>query len=155
MARREESPFESRRVDRKARVPLGVPRRKLSSDLRPGYVRRWINDAVGRLEEAQAGGYQFVQSAIVGDVPGDVTEQAGIGLQVSRIVGKDETGGPITAFLMEIPQEFYDEDQAEKNDVICKMENSLRRGADNHGAPGKDGRYVPKDGIKIERGGSA
>jgi hypothetical protein len=44
------------REERKKRVPLGVPRTKLTVPTRPGYQRRWINDdAKGRLQHALKG----------------------------------------------------------------------------------------------------
>jgi hypothetical protein len=50
------------REERKKRVPLGVPRTKLTAPTRPGYQRRWINDdAKGRLQHAKEGGYTHVE----------------------------------------------------------------------------------------------
>jgi hypothetical protein len=53
---------------------------------------------------------------------------------------------------MEIRQEWYDEDMAAQQAEVDKIEAAMRRGADKHGEPGRDGRYIPSQGIKIETG---
>lgn len=139
---------------RKERVPLGIPRMKLQAPSRPGYRRRWICDRPGRIEDAIRGGYQFVTKETLGgpDVPVDLTERESVDSRVSRVVGVHEDNRPMVAYLMEIPEELYEEDQARKQAKVDEKEAALRRGVDQHGAPGQDGRYVPSAGIKIERG---
>ncbi len=108
---------------RNTRVPLGVARSKLTVAGRAGYVRRWINDYDGRLQNAQDGGYEFVQSDNVkqiGDADVD-NENRDLGARVSRVV--DKTTGQ-RAYLMEIKEEFYKEDQKAK---IAKVEETDRR----------------------------
>lgn len=108
---------------RNTRVPLGVARSKLTVAGRDGYVRRWINDAEGRLQNAQDGGYQFVMNdaiAQIGDKDVD-NENRDLGARVSRVV--DKTSGQ-RAYLMEIKEEFYQEDQAAK---VAKVEETDRR----------------------------
>lgn len=127
--------------ERKRRVPLGVPRARLAVNNREGYVRRWINDRDGRILRAQSAGYNFVNRGDVQFVDSDVCNTDAI----SKVVDSDGT----KAFLMEISQEFYDEDQKEKGKLVDMTEEALRQGIDSHGAPGRDGRYIPAEGIKI------
>lgn len=127
--------------ERKKRVSLGVPRARLAVNKRDGYVRRWINDRDGRVSRAKEGGYNFVKENEVQFVDSDVCNTD----SVCKVVDSDGT----KAYLMEITQEYYDEDQAEKRKLVDTTEDALRRGEDAQGAPGRDGRYIPKEGIKI------
>lgn len=140
---------------RKERVPLGILRTKLRADQREGFSRRWINDKPGRLDDAVAAGYGFVadpeDDLKVGD-GSDVAQVAGVGTVISRTVGVHEDGRPMRAYLMEIEKDLYDEDQAEKQRLLDEKESAIRQGQDERGKPGRDGRYVPATGIKIDHG---
>ena len=147
---REQSREESN--PRAERIPVGVPRLKLNADSRAGYVRRWVNDNGVRLEDFRKGGYEFVTDPTrVGDAgASDITSRDGIDSRVSRVVGQRDDGGPLRAYLMEIRQDWYDEDQLAKQKNIDEQEAQMERGEDGQGgAPGRDGRYVPREGISI------
>jgi len=129
------------RAPRSNRVPFGAPELKMRADERPGFKRRWFNDVPGRIGRAQKAGYEHVRDEKSGQ-------------PVSQVVGVAKEGGGQTAYLMEIPVEFYQEDQAAKDAPLRQFDQDVRRGAVN-GSPGQDGRYVPQnaDGtsrIKIE-----
>lgn len=130
---------------RSARVPLGVSRPKLAVPQRQGYVRRWVNDVEGRLGSAEQGGYQFVENKNFQIGAQDIdNENRDLGARVSRVVDKS-TG--MKAYLMEIPKEYHEEDQRIKMREVDETESAIKRGAlDNN-----ESRYVPKDGIKINR----
>lgn len=139
---------------RKERVPLGVPRMKLKTSSREGYHRRFVNDwyagSPDRLQEAQTGGYEFVTDPTkVGDSP--ELDAAQPDSRVSKIVGTRPDGQPIRAYLMEIKQEFYDEDQAAKMASIDEVEKQMFAGKDGQGEPGRDGRYVPRGAMKLKQ----
>lgn len=131
---------------RNARVPLGVSRTKLAVPTRPGYVRRWINDAEGRLQVAEQGGYQYAtdQSLQIGVQDIDNVNRD-LGARVSRVV--DKTTGQ-KAYLMEIKEEFYKEDQEAKAAKLDETDRRIRKGKLEDG----EGRYIPDDGrgINIE-----
>lgn len=115
---------------RPARRPFGAHVQKLSYPPREGFHRHWFNDTPGRIQRAQEAGYTHVQSTD--------------GKNVSRVVGVAEVGGGgLTAFLMEIPLEFYNEDQALKNAKRDEIDQQLKRGRIGDVAPGKDGAYLP------------
>jgi hypothetical protein len=125
---------------------LGVSRTKLAVPSRAGYVRRWVNDSEGRLQQAEQGGYQFVedQKLQIGDPDIDNTNRD-LGARVSRVVDKS-TGKK--AYLMEIKAEFYEEDQRIKKASLDETDAAIRKGT-LHDA---DNRYIPEkgSGIKIE-----
>jgi hypothetical protein len=103
----------------------------------PGYHLHWVNDTAGRVAEAQQGGYVFVEPKEVGD-PSKET-------QIKRIVGAQEDGSALYAYLMKIEEEFYAEDQAKLQGDVDKFERAIRRG-ELDAKPG-DKRY--NGGIKI------
>ena len=117
------------------RVPLGVRRRRLVAEQRPGFYRRWINDVPGRIERAKRAGFTMVQ-----DTQGN---------PISSPVGTQEQQGGLRAYLMEMPQEFRDQDMAEKRRVNLEIDDALNRGRIGHQA--EDRRYVPEQGISIKR----
>lgn len=113
-------------VGRGERVPLGVARSKLSVPTRPGYQRRWINDAEGRLANAEAGGYQFVTDSAMQVGDADISNgNRDLGARVSRVV--DQTTGK-KAYLMEIKEEFYKEDQKAKIRKVEEVDRRIKKG---------------------------
>ncbi len=135
-----------KKSQRKKRTPLGAPSYKLAVEERPGYVRRWINDAGNRLNDAREGGYEFASDVNVGT--GSEDGNTDIGSRVSRVVGKHEDGSPMRAYLMEIPKEYYEEDQAEKQKHVDQIDDMIRNGDVNR--ENDDGRYIPKEGIRVK-----
>lgn len=131
---------------RKTRVPLGVARSKLSVPERPGYKRRWVNDTEGRLAQATQGGYEYAtdQSLQIGSPDVD-NENRDLGARISRVVDKS-TGQK--AYLMEIKEEFYEEDQAAKRRAVKAKDDLIKNGKLDDDAE----RYVPDKGkgIRIE-----
>ena len=116
------------------RKPFGAMTLKLAYPERPGFHRHWFNETVGRIQRAQEAGYEHV-----------VAE----GKPVQKVVGTAEGGGALNAFLMEIPQEWYDEDMAAQQREIDDKEKAIKRG-ELEGQDG-DNRYVPAQGISIKR----
>ena len=136
---------------RKERVPFGVARLKLSAPVHPGYKRRWVNDTGGRTEQAEAGGYEFVTDT--GLQIGETAVGSGnqdLGSRVSRIVGTMPDGKPQRAYLMEIKDEFYYEDQREKQKKLDVTDNQIRKGSYNPDGDKDTNRYIPSEGISIK-----
>lgn len=131
---------------RSTRVPLGVARSKLSVPTRPGYVRRWVNDTEGRLMQAEQGGYQYAtdQALQIGTADIDNVNRD-LGARVSRVVDKS-TGQK--AYLMEIKEEFYREDQAIKAQAVAEKDRLIKTGK----LDDDTSRYIPDKGrgISIE-----
>ena len=146
-ATRDESRDASREGEgRSKRVPLGVARSKLSVPVRPGYQRRWVNDAEGRIANAEAGGYEFaVDDKLQIGQPDIDNENRDLGARISRVV--DKTTGQ-KAYLMEIKEEFYKEDQTAKVRKVEEVDRRIKTGK----LEAVEGGYVPDEGrgISIE-----
>lgn len=125
---RDPRPTTREETGRRKRIPLGAPQAKLAAEQRAGYVRRWINDANGRVQNAIAAGYEHVEDA----------GSFGRGEKVKRQVGTHPDGSPMQAYLMEIRQEFYVEDQALKARELDKLDAAMRR-------PTPQGATAPED----------
>lgn len=132
------APAPKRAVTREKRRPFGSQNQKLAYEARVGYHRHWFNDLPGRIEQALEAGYTHVEDRE--------------GKKVARVVGINPAGGPQTGFLMEIPQEWYDEDMAQQAAIDHEREMAIKTGSVS-GQPGKDGVYVPEArGIKVTSG---
>jgi len=118
------------------RKPFGALEQKLAYPAREGFHRHWFNDSPGRIVRAQEAGYDHVK--------GDD------GKNVTRIVGTAEGGGPLSAYLMEIPEEWWQADMAEQQKQVNEKEDTMRRGELEKQSG--DNRYVPAQGIKISHG---
>lgn len=129
------------RPQRKERIPFGVPRSKLTVNVEvQGKHLHWINDSAGRVFEAQQGGYEFVTPQEIGSSDKET--------QVRRLVGRNEDGSALYAYLMKIDQEWYEEDQAFIQSQLDSLDDAMRQGRFEE-KPG-DRRYVPSGGISIK-----
>jgi hypothetical protein len=124
------------------RVPMGrrqiLTVRGLSDQ--ENYHYHFFNDVDDRLYQCLEAGYEFVPK--VGLEVGDQTVDSARG---TESVIKRGVGGGKTAYLMRIPIELYQEDQAAKQ----KMVDELERGIKN---PKVDGAY---GSVKVETKDSA
>jgi hypothetical protein len=119
------------------RKPFGSLEQKLAYPSREGYHRHWFNDVRDRITRAQEAGYEHVKD--------------GDGKNVARVVGTHpDNPGPLTAYLMEIPEEWWAEDMRAQQKVVDEKEDAMRRG-ELDSKPG-DNRYVPSQGISIKHG---
>ena len=110
--------------NRPKRVPIGT-RNILIAEQREGYYRRWVNDIQDRLNQFKEAGYGHVTK---GDA--DISDQrAQDPSKMGSSVVKKAVGGGMYAYLMEIPLEFYREDQSEKQAYLDKIEKDI----DPHG----------------------
>lgn len=141
---RAERPQTREETGRSARVPLGVARSKLSVPRRTGYERRWVNEAEGRLLQAEQGGYQFVhdQALQIGAVDIDNINRD-MGSRVSRVV--DKTTGQ-KAYLMEIREDFHADDQAAKAAQVAEIDDRIKKGK----VDDAESRYIPDKGRGIQ-----
>lgn len=133
---------------RKERIPFGVPQSRLTvANQDPNFVYRWVNDdGRGRLDRAVQGGYEFAPDTMrVGT--GSRDGNSDVGSKVSRVVGTQEGGAGMRAYLMRIPRDLYNEDQAAKQRQVDEIDKAIKRG-DAHKS-GDDNRYVPSAGISL------
>ena len=97
----------------------------------PNYKYSWVNDDRGMVERFKQGGYDFVEhDVVVGQQTADSSKAT------SKVVSKN-VGGGITAYLMRIPKELWEEDYAAKHRRIDASEADMKRTLNS----GKDGTY--------------
>lgn len=96
------------RANRPTRIPIGTQKR-LSVPQRPGYVRRWVNDIDERIEMFKQAGYE-----IVADEAMPIGDQASKDSQPLGATRRKSVGRGRYAYLMEIPEDLYREDQLNK-----------------------------------------
>lgn len=105
---------------RPERVPLGT-RNILTAPKRAGYVRRFVNDEPGRIQQFEAAGYTVVKEDVqVGDPKIGKELQPGSAVSLS-------VGGGTKAVLMEIKAGWHEEDQKAKQDKIKMAESDMKR----------------------------
>lgn len=114
------------------RVPFGAQTQKLYYPPREGFHRHWFNDTPGRIQRATQAGYAHVQEN---------------GAPVSRPVGVREGGGAMIGFLMEIPEEWFQEDQALHQARVDEIDQAI--GAGNLEPDRRQQGYIPQTGISI------
>jgi hypothetical protein len=120
---------ENRRVSRENRKPFGSQTQKLAYKKREGYHHHWFNDVPGRIAAAKEAGYTHVI---------DETTQK----PIQMVVGTTQQGGPLTGFLMEIPEEWFQEDMQKQQDAVDEKEETIRRGQVEATDPrDRDGRF--------------
>jgi len=125
----------SGKITRSSRKPFGAAIQKLAYPQRENFHRHWFNDEAGRIDHAEECGWTHVVESTTGK-------------NVVRIVGTTPTGTPLMAFLMEIPEEWYQDDMKVYQDEINEKEAAIKRG-DSDRKDG-DGRYIPSQGINIK-----
>ena len=95
----------------------------LAFSKKPGFQRRVVNDTPGRVQSFIDEGWAVVHGDETGGetTAADPTKKSSV---VSKPVGTGKDG-PINAVLMEIPDEIFQEDKAEKQRRIKEDEQNL------------------------------
>lgn len=148
----------TQRVDAKQResrrIPMSIPRPKLTAPTLPGHHLHWINDDDNRINDALQGGYVFVESDEVllnsfsTATDTSVSGNTDLGTRVSLFVGTTRSGQPMRAYLMKIKQEWYDQDQAiiqERSDRIDQTLKAGKLGIEKADAQDASKTYVRSD----------
>lgn len=125
------------------RIPMGVVHQKLSvrdyDNQLEGYSARFFNDTGNRINDAIKGGWMPVYQEGNLDL-GDGEYDPDRDIWVSQVVGTQEGGKPLLAYLMKIKKEWYDADQANKAAKIQEVDDAIsKRGIDQ---PIGDQHYV-------------
>lgn len=107
-----------------SRVPLfDQPRNVLTvSGSSKDYVQRWFNDVDERIHKAKLGGWEIVTYGdlkAVGDRTVNTTKHS------DKEPVTKPVGGGITAYLMQIKKEWYEQDQAAKQAQVDELEQSM------------------------------
>lgn len=127
MTKSEEKPLKRERAQRS---PIDGARDKLTVyNQDPAFKYRWVRNDEGRVQWFKERGYEVVtQHHGVGEKAVDSGSQ--LGSAVTKF-----GGGTVTLVLMRIPKEWYDEDQAAKEEAIAATEATMKR--PEHGQYGK------------------
>lgn len=111
---------------RPKRTPLHEQRNKLTVEGRdPERVYRWVNDVDDRIEKFKLGGYRVEadQALQVGDA---VVEE---GINRTSSVLEKNVGGKTKAILMSTQKDWYEADQAAKQEIVNQSDLAMRRDA--------------------------
>lgn len=137
----------------RTRVPMSTAQLKLEVPDIPGYHLHWMMGTPARIAQAMKAGYTFVDHTEVDVVNTGLADDAStngntdMGSRVSVVAGNDtgEDGKEQRLYLMKIPLEFWEEDQAAleaKNEQIAA---TIRGGQDTSSNPnGSESRYIPE-----------
>lgn len=122
------------------RKPFAEREMRLTAPQRPGFHRHWFNDEPGRIVAMQERGYKIVSVD---------------GKPMKRVVGVSARGDGQVGILMEIPIQWWLEDQRAQQKTADETEATIRR--NEIAASDGSNRYIPRDGItvQVERRGSA
>jgi hypothetical protein len=137
------NPPEKEKAGRR-RIPMSIPQQKLSVPEIPGYHLHWFVDSPGRIKQALAAGYEFVDEEEVslntfGIACGESDSgNTDMGSRVSIPSGAVMADGAERHYLMKLRQELRDEDTAamaelsERTAAVLRGERGLQQqGADN------------------------
>ncbi len=113
---------------RQERQDLHDNRDVLESSPKEGWTRRIVNEA--NLEKRLRFGWTHVEED---ESLGDDTENLSTGSGTVVAVGTDEYNKPIMGYLMEIPTEKYEMDQAIKQEEDDKIMLSINKGNERIG----------------------
>ena len=117
-----------------------------------GYHLHTFNDSPGRIAHALEVGYEFVTPDEVGGTATNVVSRnTDIGDKVRFLVGTNEQGDPLYAYVMKIKNEWFEEDQGEISARIDKVDDAIRGGKLNKEGHSSEGFYVPREGVKMTR----
>lgn len=133
-----------RRRERKAEMKKmgALPGQNLVARQIKGHVSRWVTDEENNIDAKLNSGYTFVKSS-------DQSEYAStndLGSAISKVTGVREGGQPQRSYLMMIPEQFYQEDQQEKEAAIRRKEAGIHRGNPNNDAALEGHTYNPRPG---------
>lgn len=117
---------------RRSRIPMSVPKLKLEVPPIPGYRTYWFKDEPGRIAQAMAAGYTFVDEDEVDlNITSTLAESSlgngntDLGSRIS-LVGDRSTGERL--YLMKIPEEYYLQDQAALEEVNSRVDRTIKKG---------------------------
>lgn len=120
------------------RTPL-AERNLIKAESKKGFIRRWVNDTPGRVQDMVNAGYDLVPSD-----ESKMKQDASLSLDDGTWKTRSMGGGH-KAFLMEVPEEIFFEDQRLKEEKVRGTENSLMEDI-------KDMSGVYGEGITVDSG---
>lgn len=115
----------------------GRGRQKLITPEITGFTTRWVNDISNRLKEkTQYDDWEFVEAREINNEVGEAGDgNQDLGSRVKRVVGTQEGGKPMYAYLLKKSNEYYKQDIANNEAARREKEDTLRRGTGSDGRP--------------------
>lgn len=118
-------------VERKrpARIPMSVPRQRLQVPEMPGFHLHWFRE--DNVAHAKAAYYEHVNRGEIETNqlnPGNSVAADGNtdpGTLVSLVADKTESGTPVRAYLMKLPEELYQEDQRKIEELNARIMEAI------------------------------
>ena len=132
--------------DKPERQPLHEQQRDiLSVPPKPGFHRCWVNDVERNVDAYLRAGYTIVEEDVKTKEENVDYPDNGVGSGIRKYVG-----GGITAVLMEINQEWFDEDQAAIDAKNDERERQIFRGSGVEGIDGNT-KVEERTGVRPRR----
>jgi hypothetical protein len=111
-------------VGRVTRVPVGQRNILTVKGKDPNYVYRVVNDVDDRVAQFLEGGYEIVDKDSTGVGDARASQGTAVGSKQHFSVGQGTK-----AFVMRIKREFYEEDQATKQQFVDRQEAATKEKA--------------------------
>lgn len=121
------------RAGRAKRTPINGRNILSLTNKEDGYIYRFVNDVGDRVEIFKERGWELVDAKDVRIGDRRVESAGPLGSKAQASVDKQGT----KAFVMRIPKDWYDEDQAEKAKAIAEQEKSMKQSALSNNDYGK------------------
>lgn len=147
-------------VSERTRIPMSVPVQALSVPDIPGYHQHWFSGTPERIQRAQDGGYEFVDSKEVkpnaiglgsdSSISGNTDMGSGVSIVSGQAVGAD--GQAVRLVLMKIKEEWWLKDQELIEARNTEIRDALLGGmvgAENDAPGDSQYRYVDKSRSQI------
>lgn len=121
------------RRNRRTRSPIDGRRNIMTvKGLAPGMLGRWVDNTPERVEELLEQGYDIVREKVqVGDLSADSSRR-----QMGEVTTK-RVGGGKEQILMQIPKEWWEADQREKQKIVDAREAAIHGASKAPGVYGK------------------
>lgn len=123
------------REARNKRGTWGIPGQRLALPQRPGYKRYWFIDKPGRIELAKANGWAHIEDKQ--------------GAPKKIVTGSGRDGGAEYSYAMELPLEFWEEDQARVHQQAQERVGAIKkrpfRSASGQSDKSDQGKYYSPD----------
>lgn len=142
-----------KQVRGRERVPMSLPVQKLAVPEIPGYHTHWMEGTQLRINQALKAGYEFVSPEEVDSVTSDLAGDplgggsTDLGSRVSLMSGMDDQNNAIRLYLMKLPQEFWEEDQAS----ILKQSEKISEALGGGNIAPAEASYVKSQGHMFQR----
>lgn len=109
----------------------------------PGYHLQWVNDESARIQMLQQRGWELVSREEIGLNEKVNPLNKNLGDYVSQVVGVGRSGAPLTAYLMKVKNERWEQFQRAVSNKNAEIAHQVRTGTLE--AQSDDMRYNPGD----------